>query len=159
MKKLIVLSAIAALTSGVAFASDVAVGGHVPSVCKVMPGSESSVTFPDLIDGAHSTFGFKIKCNDYDGATVTLTSSEGHMQTVDGLDATGVGYTAALTALPYNFTLSATTGVDDLSMSQSEPGSIDLATGIPGTVTLTVVGNPTFSGFYTDQLSLTIAAN
>lgn len=159
MKKLLVLSAIATLTSGVAFASDVAVGSHVPSVCKVMPGSASAVNFPILADGEQSSFDFRVKCNDYDGATLTLTSSEGHMQTVDGLDATGVGYTAALSAAPFNFILNATTGHDDLSESQTVGGSIALAGGVPGSVLLTVVGNPTYSGFYTDQLSLTVTAN
>ncbi|GAA0829231.1 hypothetical protein GCM10009112_10910 [Marinomonas arenicola] len=159
MKKLIVLSAIATLTSGAALASDISVNGSVQSVCEVTNVDSSSVAFPSLVAGATSDFDFSMKCNDYDGATVKLTSSEGHMQTVDGLDATGVGYTALLDAAPYNFTLSATTGSDDLSESQSKPGSAAFASGITGNILLTVVDTPIFSGNYTDQLSLTVTAN
>lgn len=159
MKKLLVLSAIATLTSGAALASDIAVNGSVPSVCEVTSMDTSSVSFSELAVGETSNLGFSMTCNDYDGATVSLTSSEGHMQTVDGLDATGVGYTAALTASPYSFTLNATTGSDDLTASQSETGSATLAGGISGNILMTVTQTPTFSGNYTDQLKLSITAN
>lgn len=160
MKKLIVLSAIATLSSGVALAGNLDVGGSVPSVCEVST-SATSVHFSQLTQGA--TFQLPItslKCNDYDGATVTLTSSEGHMQTVDGQDGTGVGYTAQFKAGPYDFTLNATTGADDLNESQSKNGSAALAAGYnSGNIFMKVTQTPTFAGNYTDQLMLSITAN
>lgn len=159
MKKLIVLSAIAALTSGSVFAEALDVGGSVPSVCKVIT-SSNAVTFPSLIKGSTSSFPFSLQCNDADGATVSLTSSEGHLQTVDGQDGTGVGYTAKVDAAPYSFTLSALSGVNDQSESDSHGGSTALATGgVTGSILLTVQGTPLYAGFYKDQLTLAITAN
>ncbi|WP_421855012.1 hypothetical protein [Marinomonas sp.] len=160
MKKLIVLSAIATLSSGAALASNLDVGGSVPSVCEVTT-SGSSAHFAKLEMGEKYQLPItSLRCNDYDGATVTLTSSEGHMQTVDGKDATGVGYTAQFKAGPYDFTLNATTGADDIHASQSKNGSAALAAGYnSGNIFMTVTQTPTFAGNYTDQLMLTITAN
>lgn len=159
MKKLIVLSAIATLTSGVVLADDLSLSGAVKSICEVSS-IDAAAAFPALVIGSSAKVPFKMQCNDYDGATVTLTSSEGHLQTVDGKDATGVGYTAALLAGPFNFTLVAESGSDDIEASDSQPGSKEMAAGgMAGEILLTVTQTPIYSGSYTDMLKLSVSAN
>jgi len=158
MKKLIILSAIVTLSSGAVFAENVAVSGTVPSICEVKT-ANTSVLFTSLAKDQVSNVDFTVKCNDPDGATVSLTSSEGHMQTVDGQDGTGIGYKAELKASPYDFTLTALSGANDQVASQSQPGSSTLAAGISGKIKLTVLQDAIYSGNYTDQLMLSITAN
>ncbi|ASM49350.1 hypothetical protein PESP_a1202 [Pseudoalteromonas espejiana DSM 9414] len=158
MNKLIVISAIAALSSGSALAENLNVGGAVESVCEV---SNIAAThyFPALALGNTKTVNFDLKCNDVDGATLTLTTSEGHLQNADHEDR-GVGYTAHLTAGPYDFTLSAENGQNDQSAFQSNGGSNTLATtGVTGMIDLEVTQTPVYAGTYADTLMLTVTAN
>ncbi|WP_338362594.1 hypothetical protein [uncultured Pseudoalteromonas sp.] len=158
MKKLIVISAIAAISSGSALAENLNVGGAVASVCEV---SNIATThyFPALALGDTTTVDFDLKCNDVDGATLTLTTSEGHLQNADHEDR-GIGYTAHLTAGPYDFTLTADNGINDQGVSQSNGGSNALATtGVAGMIDLEVTQEPVYAGTYADTLMLTVTAN
>lgn len=158
MKKLIVLSAIATLTSGAAFAENLNVGGAVSSVCGVS-NINTTQFFQTLSEGATKNVGFNLQCNDVDGATMSLTTSEGHLQNADHEDR-GVGYTAKLTADTFDFTLSAENGQNDQSESQSRPGSPTLAAGgVAGNILLTVTQAPVYAGTYADTLMLAITAN
>ncbi|ATC85828.1 MULTISPECIES: hypothetical protein [Pseudoalteromonas] len=158
MKKLIVLSAIATLTSGAAFAENLNVGGAVSSVCAVS-NINTTQFFQTLTNGATKNVGFDLQCNDADGATMSLTTSEGHLQNADQ-ENQGVGYTAMLTADAFNFTLSAENGQNDQTESQSQPGSSTLAAGgVTGNILLTVTQEPVYAGTYADTLMLAITAN
>ncbi|ASM54754.1 hypothetical protein PNIG_a2773 [Pseudoalteromonas nigrifaciens] len=158
MKKLIVLSAIAALTSGAALADSINLGAAVQSVCGVS-NTETVKYFPALALGNSATVNFNLQCNDVDGATISLTTSEGHLQNSDNEDM-GVGYTAALSAGPFAFTLTADDGANDQSASQSQAGTAALAAGgLAGTILVTVTQTPTWSGTYADTLTLGITAN
>ncbi|MBB1406363.1 hypothetical protein J5X91_04665 [Pseudoalteromonas sp. K222D] len=158
MKKLIVLSAIAALTSGAALAENLNVGGAVASICQASTTGGSAVLFPALSVGASQTVGVSIKCNDPDGAIVSLTTSEGHLQNADQEDK-GVGYWAELNAAPYALTLKAMTGANDTSVVQDESGSAGLANGLSGTIKITIKQAALYSGTYADTLKLSIIAN
>ncbi|WP_133010412.1 hypothetical protein [Marinomonas flavescens] len=159
MKKLIMLSAIAALTSGAALAGTFQVSGSNPSVCEATT-SLNAVSFPVLQQGKTSNIPFTLRCNDADGATVSLTSSEGQLETTDGQDATGVGYSAKLSAAPYNFTLTALSGVNNQVAKETHSGSPALAAGgVAGNILLTVLTNPIYAGSYNDDLMLTVEAN
>ncbi|MDI4667598.1 hypothetical protein MKZ42_07825 [Pseudoalteromonas shioyasakiensis] len=158
MKKLIALSAIAMLSSGAALAENINISGSVASVCEVS-NLDTSTYFPSIAKDQTTTLDFELQCNDSDGATLKLTTSEGHLQNADDED-DGVGYTAALTAAPFAFTLIADDGDNDESAEQSQPGSAALAVGgIPGTIVLTITEDPIFSGTYSDTLMLTVTAN
>ncbi|MBH0074461.1 hypothetical protein I6F48_02620 [Pseudoalteromonas sp. SWYJ118] len=158
MKKLIVLSAIATLTSGAAFAENLNVGGAVSSICGVS-NINTTQFFQTLTNGATKNVGFDLQCNDADGATMSLTTSEGHLQNADQ-ENQGVGYTAMLTADAFNFTLSAENGQNDQTESQSQSGSPTLAAGgVAGNILLTVTQEPVYAGTYADTLMLAITAN
>ncbi len=158
MKKLITLSAIAILTSGTALAENLNVGGAVESICEVS-NVNTTTYFPALAKDQTKTIGFDLQCNDADGATMSLTTAEGHLQNADREDQ-GVGYTAELNANPFAFTLVAENGHNDQSVEQSQPGSFALAAGgVAGTIELTITQNPVFSGTYADTLMLAITAN
>lgn len=158
MKKIIVLSAIASLTSGAALAEDLNLGAVVESVCEVS-NINTTQFFQTLSSGATKNVGFDLQCNDADGATMSLTTSEGHLQNSDHEDR-GVGYTAKLTAGTFDFTLKAIDGYNDRVESQSQPGSPELAAGgVAGNILLTITENPTYAGNYADTLKLAITAN
>ncbi|MDC9519774.1 hypothetical protein PSH55_01380 [Pseudoalteromonas sp. Angola-31] len=158
MKKLIVISAIAALSSGSALADNLNVGGAVASVCEVS-NIATNHYFPTLAMGDTTSVNFDLKCNDVDGATLTLTTSEGHLQNADHEDR-GIGYTARLTAGAYDFTLTADNGINDQSVSQSNGGNNTLATsGVAGMIDLEVIETPVYAGTYADTLMLTVTAN
>jgi|TARA_R110001583_G_scaffold18595_1_gene73804 hypothetical protein len=159
MKKLIVLSAIATLTSGAVLADDLSVTGAVPSVCEVSS-IDAAASFPALAKDSFTEVPFTMQCNDVDGATVKLTSSEGHLQTVDGDDGTGIGYTAKLTAGPFGLTLVADSGVNDIFEEDSQSGTPAMAAGgMAGKILLTVTETPVYSGVYADMLMLSVTAN
>ncbi|NHH88357.1 MULTISPECIES: hypothetical protein [unclassified Pseudoalteromonas] len=158
MKKLMTLTAIAVLTSGAAFAENLNVGGSVASICEVS-NINTTAYFPALAKDQTKMINFDLQCNDADGATMSLTTAEGHLQNADQEDQ-GVGYTAELNANPFSFTLTADNGINDQSVEQSQPGSVALATGgIAGTIELTVTEDPVFAGTYADTLMLAITAN
>lgn len=158
MKKLIVISAIAALTSGSALADSINVGGAVQSVCEIS-NAGTVMYFPNLTSGNNSTINFELQCNDVDGATLSLTTAEGHLQNADDEDQ-GVGYTADLNAGPFSFTLTADDGWNDQSAEQSQAGTPGMAAGgVAGSILITVTEEPVWSGTYADTLTLGITAN
>lgn len=158
MKKLMTLTAIAALTSGAAFAENLNVGGSVASICEVS-NINTTVYFANLAKDETQNISFDLQCNDADGATMSLTTAEGHLQNADQEDR-GVGYTAELNADAFSFILTAENGVNDQSVEQSQPGSVTLANGgVAGNIELTITENPVFAGTYADTLMLAITAN
>lgn len=158
MKKLIALSVLATLSSGAAVAENLNLGGSVESICEVS-NIDTAHFFPTLAAGNSKNVTFDLQCNDADGATMSLTTSEGHLQNADN-ENRGVGYTAKLTAEAFDFTLSAEDGKNDQVASQSKPGSETLAAGgVAGNILLTVTQTPVYSGTYSDTLKLAITAN
>jgi hypothetical protein len=158
MKKLIVLSAIAALSSGSVLADSINVGGAVQSVCEIS-NAGTVMYFPNLSNGDDSVINFELQCNDVDGATLSLTTAEGHLQNADDEDQ-GVGYTADLNAGPFSFSLVANDGLNDQSADQSQVGTPAMAAGgVAGTILITVTEEPVWSGTYADTLTLGITAN
>ncbi len=153
MKKLIVLSAIAALTSGAALADNLNIGGGVASICSVSS-SQASVLFPTIINGSSEQVLLTIECNDPDGALMSLTTSEGHLQNADQEDK-GVGYSAVLASSVFNLTLNANNGANDTTVSDLQSG---FAGQIAGTLDITVTETPVWAGTYADTLMLTITA-
>ncbi len=157
MKNLILVSALAVFTSGMAHAEDLNVGGSIASVCEVS-NINPDATFPVFAKDQKKIIDFSLKCNDADGAEIKLISSEGHLQNADNEDE-GIGYSAKLEAAPYSFTLDASSGINDTSFSQSHPGSETLAAGgVPGKIELTILEEPKYSGNYADTLKLVVTA-
>ncbi|MEM0515399.1 hypothetical protein WCN91_08120 [Pseudoalteromonas sp. YIC-827] len=155
VKTLVAVGA-AALMSGSVMAQNVDIGGAVPSVCAI--NGLGPVLFPALAMGSTSNQNFNVQCNDVDGATITMTTAEGHLQNADHEDQ-GVGYHATLTADGNSFTLQADNGINDQSASGSFPASPVLAAGTGGDLEIEVVQAPTWAGTYADTLQIAITAN
>lgn len=159
MKKLIVLSAIAALTSGAALADTdgLALSGTVEAVCEVSI-NDQTVEF-DFDAGVNTGMvTFRYECNSSGGATMTMSSlNAGLMHGGNSLNYRADISTITTPAL-FNF------GIDtDLANTNSHtlPGSPELAdpTGQDAQIDITVDDTPTFAGNYTDTLTVTLAAN
>lgn len=155
VKTLVAVGA-AALMSGSVLAQNVDIGGAVPSVCAI--NGLGPVLFPALANGNTSNQGFNVQCNDVDGATITMTTAEGHLQNADHEDQ-GVGYHATLSIGSDSVTLEADDGINDQSESGNFPASTALAGGTTGDLDIEIVQTPTWAGTYADTLQIAITAN
>jgi len=131
--------------------------GQVDEICEVNIGS-SSLDFginPQAGDALVSDV--SLRCNDGDGATVRVQSSEGGLESDDNEDLS-IEYTAALAAGAVSVVLETTPGVgnNDEFEEVTLDGSLDLARGIGGTLTVTLLDTPVFAGGYSDTLSVDI---
>ncbi len=161
MKKLIVLSAIAALTSGAALAENDGLGitGSVEAVCEVSI-LDQTLAFENvkINDTDHVTF--RYRCNSSSGATMTMTSLNGGLK----YGANSVNYTALISTPShpslFNFDLT-TTGTAGEQANHPLGASSDLAAspGKNARIDITVNDTPTYAGNYTDTLTVTLAAN
>jgi len=161
MKKLIVLSAIAALTSGSALAENDGLGitGSVEAICEVSI-LDQTLAFENVQSGDSGEVSFRYRCNSSSGATMTMTSLNGGLK----YGANAINYTAVVSTPSYaslfNFDLT-TTGSPGEQDSQPLGASSDLAAspGKNAKIDITVNGTPMYAGNYTDTLTVTLAAN
>ena len=134
--------------------------GVVQPVCEVND-LFASIAFPSMAEGATISDGVTLKCNDADGATVTLTSSEGGMESDDNEDLE-IEYLATLTsdALDADIELD-TTGAfnNDISASGNAGGSQALATGVSGTLTVELLDTAIWAGGYSDTITIQLTAS
>ena len=167
MKKLIVLSAIAALTSGLVVANPATfeVGGFVPVTCNLKtsgPAYHAEFTTPEMtgdVSPAVRNIPVRVTCNDPEGATVTLTSSKGWLENTD--DSTkGVTYSAILKDTPFSdVSLIANAGGASISASQSWVGGTALASGVDGSIEVKLTSTTVLSGNHSDNLEVGVVAN
>ena len=135
-------------------------GGSVPPICAVA-NLNPSLNFANIVAGASVSDPFDVRCNDVDGATMKLTSSEGHLES-DDFEDQGVGYVASLSQGPIglNLNLNATSGINDISNTDNMPGSFALAAGVNNAnFQATLTGNGVWAGGYSDTLTVDITAN
>lgn len=167
MKKLIVISAIAALLSGLAVAnpSTLEVGGFVPVTCNLETGGPdfhaefTTEEMTGVISPAVRNIPISITCNDPEGATVTLKSAKGWLGNVDD-DTKGVNYSATLKDTPFtNVTLFATGGGGPKDASEIWAGGPTLAGGVNGEIEVQLTSTTVLSGNHSDNLEVGVVAN
>ena len=134
--------------------------GVVPAVCEV-DDLFASISFPSMAAGQEINDGVTLRCNDADGAEVTLISSEGGLESDDNEDLE-VEYTATLTG----GTLAAplvldTTGAfnNDVSASATVAGSEALAIGVSGNLNVTLNESAVWAGGYSDTITIQLTAS
>lgn len=166
MKKLTLSAAAVAAIFGAqvqAAPGDVHLVGSVAPICEVTGLSTQLVDFGNVSQLQNiSLSGLSMKCNDVDGATVTMTSSEGGLESDDKEDF-ALKYNATFTpdgGLP-PFTLNAPggPGLNDVSATQSYGGSIALATGVGASIDIATTQTSPWAGGYSDTLTVNITSN
>ncbi|MBM6549905.1 hypothetical protein [Marinomonas ostreistagni] len=166
MKKLTLSAAVVAAmfgTQAYAAPGDVQLTGYVSPVCEVTGLSTQLFDFGDVSTMQNLTVsGLNMKCNDADGATVTLTSSEGGLESDDNEDF-ALTYDATFTpggGLPA-FTLSAPggPGQNDVSATQAYSGSELLAAGVSASIDVATTEVSPWAGGYSDTLTVNITSN
>ncbi len=161
---LLCATAIGALSlAGVAAAAPAQtnLGGQVAPICEIT-NLNNVLNFPSLTSGASvSDNAVSVRCNDADGAIVSLTSSEGHLES-DDVEDSGIGYSAVFTRIPViglNLTLNANSGTNDITAFDAVNGGATLAAGVnDANLTVTLNGTAVFAGGYSDTLSADIIA-
>lgn len=166
MKKLTMCAAaVTVILSSQANASpgDVQLVGFVSPVCEVTGLFTQALDFGSVVSSGQSvSTSIDLQCNDADGATVTMTSAEGGLES-DDLEDFALTYTATFTpsgGLP-SFSLFAPggPGLNNVSESLSYGGSSALASGVSGTLSvMTTEGSP-WAGGYSDTLTVNITSN
>ena len=170
MKKLLGGAAIAGLLV-VPAAAQTTGGGQI--VCQVTPVCAATDMFDEIEfapgtmqSGASLSDGFSVQCNDVDGATLKLQSSEGGMESDDDEDqvvpyiATIVGTSfAGLTLDTFAESGGAPNGSNNIFEEQTAGGSASLAGGESGSIQVTLTGSASWAGGYSDTLTLQIRSN
>jgi hypothetical protein len=164
MKKFtLVAMSIATLFVGSASAVDIDLSGNVATVCSI---SSSTTAINSLVGSPSGTInGINLTCNDFDGATVTMISSEGGLQGIDSEDLV-IPYVAtltpgSLTPLILDLSSNGNKGYNDASVSQNYSGSA-LLNGTTATLVVAPTSGATSSGAwagnYYDKLTIQISA-
>lgn len=143
---------------------DVQLVGFVSPICEVTGLSTQLMDFGDVSQIQDlSVSGLNMKCNDVDGATVTLTSAEGGLESDDSEDY-ALKYDATFTPSDASFaafTLNAPggPGQNDVSVSNSYAGSSALATGFAASIKIITTETSPWAGGYSDTLTVNITSN
>ncbi|MDC4167914.1 hypothetical protein LDP52_04140 [Photobacterium damselae] len=163
MKKfsLSVIAMTTLFSAGMAQAGDVKLNGHVAPVCEISGLTSAIVDFGDVSTAQKtgSVSGLTFKCNDYDGATVTMISAEGGLESDDAEDV-ALSYDAVLTIGNNVNTFNAPGGfnTNNYTETYSLSGSATLAAGIAGQIELTTTAAAPWAGGYSDTLTVAITA-
>ena len=160
MKKVLLATlpvALFAASAAPALAGNAIVQGFVSPVCEV------SIAIEDLYLGDQMTAGTSIgtdvtfNCNDTDGATVSMTTSEGGLESDDQEDLE-VEYVATLTAGALLLVLD--TGPVQGNNDKTVDGILP-ASGVPtvGSLDIVLTDSAPWAGGYSDTISIDIVAN
>ncbi|EPH5595658.1 hypothetical protein J4H39_23040 [Vibrio alginolyticus] len=166
MKKLtLCAAAVTAIFGANAYAApgDVQLVGYVSPVCEVTGLATQLIDFGNVSTiQSVSVGGLELKCNDADGATVTMTSAEGGLESDDNEDF-ALKYDATFNPAGglASFTLNAPggPGLNDVSASQSYGGSGNLATGVGASIDIVTTETSPWAGGYSDTLTVNITSN
>jgi len=137
--------------------------GVVQPVCEV-DDVFASVSFPAMVTGAEINDDVLLQCNDADGATVSLISSEGGMES-DDFEDLEIEYTATLTSgaidggvLTLDLPLG-TQGDNDATATANASGSAALAAGVLGNLNVTLKEDGIYAGGYSDTITIQLTAS
>lgn len=163
MKKLLSVAAPAAILAAAAafstpaFAGNAIVQGFVSPVCEVSIFDEDLYLADNMSAGDTIGTGMEFNCNDTDGATVSMTSSEGGLESDDQEDLE-VEYVATLTAGALSLVLD--TGPLQGNNDVTVDGQL-AASGTPtaGNLTVVLTDSAPWAGGYSDTISIDVTAN
>jgi len=158
MKKLILAAAPAVLLAATAVpanAGNTHLSGFIDEVCEATVVDNDLWLSSNVVAGATISSGVEFECNDHDGATVTMTSTEGGLESDDDEDFE-VEYVATLTAGPMVIVLDTglTTNVNDISETGQLPNSSP-----NGSLDIVLSDSAPWAGGYSDTIQIDIAAN
>ncbi|MGB3739360.1 MAG: hypothetical protein WA948_08410 [Pontixanthobacter sp.] len=166
INKLAIAAAVPALAVSVPAAAQAGGGqmvGTVTPVCEVND-LFGTIAFDSLTAGASISDSVNLRCNDADGATVTLISSEGGLESDDNEDLE-IEYTATLTnsaidggSVTLDLPLG-TQGDNDASASENASGSTAFATGVAGSLEVTLKETAVWAGGYSDTITVQLTAS
>ncbi|EGA70544.1 hypothetical protein VISI1226_00725 [Vibrio sinaloensis DSM 21326] len=140
---------------------DVQLVGYVSPVCEVTGLATQLLDFGAVTSLQNVSINLGMKCNDVDGATVKLTSSEGGLESDDNEDF-ALTYTATFTPVgldPLVLNAPGGPGLNDVSEEKSYGGSALLATGIGATLDVATTETASWAGGYSDTLTVNITSN
>lgn len=166
MKKLIQMSAACAalltattVLSTAAQADDVHLIGDVNPFCElgIEPGFDEEMDFETPIAGDSLDLGWVYRCNDFDGATVRMTSTEGGLES-DDVEDLEIEYVATMTLGAFALALDTgvSTNVNDIEVEGDIGGS---NTPVFGNLNVTLSDSAPYAGGYSDTLQVDIEAN
>lgn len=165
MKKLIKLSAASAvlITAGAAFstaqADDVHIIGDVNPFCElgIEPGFDEEMDFETPNSGDSIDLGWVYRCNDFDGATIRMTSTEGGLES-DDVEDLEIEYVATMTLGGFSLALDTgvSTNVNDVEVEGDIGGS---NSSVFGNLNVTLTDSAPYAGGYSDTLQVDIEAN
>ncbi|UPR37236.1 hypothetical protein ITG09_18560 [Vibrio cyclitrophicus] len=165
MKKLTLYAATVTAIFGAqaqAAPGDVQLVGFVSPVCEVTGLSTQLMDFGNVSQIQNlSVSGLNMKCNDVDGATVTLTSAEGGLESDDSEDY-ALTYDATFNPsglTPFTLNAPGGPGLNDVSVSNSYAGSGALATGVTASIDIVTTETSPWAGGYSDTLTVNITSN
>jgi len=162
MKRVVMAIACSVAVLGAAQADDdtTQLGGFIPSNCFV-GGVDAQLTFPTVSSGESITdSSITILCNDADGANLSLRSSESGLESDDNEDQE-IDYTAVLSSSVIgggSLSLDTSLGGNDSEAETVLTASAALAGGQTASLVVTLNEDGTFSGGYSDTLSINIEA-
>ncbi len=136
--------------------------GQVQPVCQVND-LFAAISFDSMTSGASISDNVNLQCNDADGANITLISSEGGLESDDNEDLE-IEYEAVLSSsaidggsvtldLPLN-----TQGDNDAAATGTASGSTSLASGVSGTLDVTLKETAVWAGGYSDTITVQLTA-
>ena len=170
MKKYLGAAAVAALMTTPAFAQTggTQLTGQVQAVCAVVDPLQDH-EFASMANPSSVSDTFGILCNDADGATMKLQSSEGGLENDDNEDQV-IHYVASISGTAFNgLTLDtaaesaaagqSANGANDIFVEATVGGSAGLAGGQIGAMSISHSGGAVWAGGYSDTLTLQITAN
>ena len=166
MKTIITTAAVAAVLAAPAFAQTggTQLTGQVQAVCAVLD-PLADMRFSTMRNPSSVSDNFTIRCNDADGATMKLQSSEGGLENDDNEDQV-VHYVAVINGTAFNgLTLdtqaiaNVPNGQNDIFVTDTKPGSTSLASGQTGSLDVSHGGGAIWAGGYSDTLTLQLTAN
>lgn len=141
--------------------------GTVSPICAVVDPFRD-IAFDTMTAPDTKQDNFRIRCNDADGATMKLQSSEGGLENDDNEDQV-VHYVAdiigtsfaglSLDTLALSSPGQIPNGNNDIFVTDTKPGSASLAGGQAGTIRVSHGGGAVWAGGYSDTLTLQLTAN
>lgn len=156
-------ASVALLGATQVMAQSAQMSGFVQPVCEVT-GLDTALAFASMTAGQEvNDDDINISCNDGDGATLVLRSSEGGMESDDNEDLS-IEYTAVLESpaipeLPLSLTTTTGVGLNDEFASVEVAGSPALAIGgVAAALTVTLNDTAAFAGGYSDTISVEVTA-
>ena len=169
MKKLMGVTAVAVVLTAPAFAQTggTQLTGQVQAICSVTD-PLLDMEFASMTSSSSVSDNFSIQCNDADGATMKLQSSEGGLENDDNEDQV-IHYVATISGTDFggltldtaalSGTTQAANGANDIFVTATAGGSTSLASGQSGFLNVSHSGGAVWAGGYSDTLTLQLTAN